>query len=120
MANTNEKPTEMIKLKVMESLQEDAYKGIARINTATMRSLGVKPGDVVITVSHSFIATANAVIHSGAIPIFADVDLETGNITAETIEKVISKQTKAVITVHQIGIPADLDPIMDLCKKRKG
>jgi dTDP-4-amino-4,6-dideoxygalactose transaminase len=66
----------------------------------------------------SFIATANAVVHAGAKPVFADIDPDTCNVTAETIEKVITPKTTAVMPVHQMGLPADLDPIMDLCRKK--
>ena len=79
---------------------------------------GISTGDEVIVPSLSFIATANSVVHAGAMPVFADIDPETCNITAGTIEKVITKKTKAVMPVHQMGLPVDLDPIMDLCEKR--
>lgn len=79
---------------------------------------GIGPGDEVIVPSLSFIATANAVVHAGAKPVFADIDPETCNVTAETIKKVTTPKTKAVMPVHQMGLPVDLDPIMDLCKKR--
>ena len=57
-------------------------------------------------------------MHASAIPVFADIDPDTCNVTVKTIEKVISKKTKAVMPVHQMGLPVDLDPIMDLCEKR--
>lgn len=85
---------------------------------AALVASGINTGDEVIVPSLSFIATANAVVHASAIPVFADIDPDTCNVTAETIEKVISKKTKAVMPVHQMGLPVDLDPIMDLCKKR--
>jgi len=79
---------------------------------------GILPGDEVIVPSLSFIATANSVVHAGAVPVFADVDPDTCNVTAETIGKVITGKTRAVMPVHQMGLPVDLDPIVDLCKKR--
>lgn len=79
---------------------------------------GIRRGDEVIVPSLSFIATANSVVHAGAVPVFADVDPETCNVTAETIERVITPKTKVVMPVHQMGLPVDLDPIMDICKKR--
>lgn len=78
----------------------------------------IDAGDEVIVPSLSFIATANAVVHAGAMPVFADIDPDTCNVTVKTIEKAITKKTKAVMPVHQMGLPVDLDPIMDLCKKR--
>ncbi|MGC2061577.1 MAG: DegT/DnrJ/EryC1/StrS family aminotransferase [Thermodesulfovibrionales bacterium] len=78
---------------------------------------GIGPGDEVVVPSLSFIATANAVVHAGAVPVFADIDPETCNVTAETIQKAITRRTKAVMPVHQMGLPVDLDPIMDLCRK---
>ncbi|WBB95746.1 MULTISPECIES: DegT/DnrJ/EryC1/StrS family aminotransferase [unclassified Solwaraspora] len=68
---------------------------------------GVGPGDEVVVPSLSFIATANAVRHAGAEPVFADVDLVTGNLTVETIEAVRTPRTRAVIAVHQGGMPFD-------------
>ncbi|WFE30186.1 DegT/DnrJ/EryC1/StrS family aminotransferase [Solwaraspora sp. WMMD791] len=68
---------------------------------------GVGPGDEVVVPSLSFIATANAVRHAGAEPVFADVDLATGNLTVETVEAVRTPRTRAVIAVHQGGVPFD-------------
>ena len=73
--------------------------------------LGVGPGDDVIIPSLSFIATTNAVRYVGANPVFADVDAATGNLTAKTVEEVLTPATKAVIVVHQGGMPADVDEI---------
>ena len=80
--------------------------------------LGLGPGDEVVVPSLSFIATANAAKYVGATPVFADVDLETQNITAETIEDVLSPATRAVILVHQVGAPADVDSIRELTARR--
>lgn len=85
---------------------------------AALAAMGVGPGDEVVVPSLSFIATANAVVHAGATPVFADIDPGTCNVTAETIEKVISPLTRAVMPVHQMGLPVDLDPIMKLCRSR--
>jgi len=70
--------------------------------------LGVGPGDEVVVPSLSFIATANSVRHAGAEPVFADVDLATGNLTVETIDAVRTPRTRAVIAVHQGGMPFDV------------
>jgi DegT/DnrJ/EryC1/StrS aminotransferase family len=69
----------------------------------------------VVVPSLSFIATANAARHVGATPVFADVDAQTQNLTAKTIEQVFSAATRAVIVVHQGGTPADLDAVHQLC-----
>jgi dTDP-4-amino-4,6-dideoxygalactose transaminase len=76
---------------------------------------GVGPGDEVVVPSFSFIATANAAQYVGARPVFADVDLETGNLTAETVERALTSRTRAVIAVDQGGVPVDLDSIRELC-----
>lgn len=80
-------------------------------------ALGVGDGDEVITTPRTFIASASAAVMRGAKPVFADVDPDSGNITAETIEKAITSRTKAIIVVHLAGWPADMDPIMDLAEK---
>jgi dTDP-4-amino-4,6-dideoxygalactose transaminase len=69
--------------------------------------LGIGPGDEVIVPSLSFIATANAVRYVGATPVFADVELATGNLTVETIDAVRTPRTRAIIAVHQGGVPFD-------------
>jgi dTDP-4-amino-4,6-dideoxygalactose transaminase len=70
--------------------------------------LGIGPGDEVIVPSFSFIATANAVRYVGATPVFADVDLATGNLTTDTIDAVRTSRSRAVIGVHQGGVPFDV------------
>jgi perosamine synthetase len=85
---------------------------------AALAVSGIGPGDEVVVPSLSFIATANAVVHAGARPIFADIDPETCNVTAETIQEVITPRTKAIMPVHQMGLPVDLDPIVKLCRER--
>ncbi|BCW63229.1 DegT/DnrJ/EryC1/StrS aminotransferase family protein [Arthrobacter sp. StoSoilB22] len=76
---------------------------------------GVGAGDDVVVPSFSFIATANAAAYVGARPIFADVDLHTGCVTAATIKAALTPATKAVIAVDQGGVPVDLEPIRALC-----
>ena len=75
-------------------------------------ALGVSEGDEVITVSHSYIATSNAVKYCGAKPVFVDVELETYNIDPTLIEAAITPKTKAILCVHQIGMPCDLEGVM--------
>ncbi|HEV2777947.1 MAG TPA: DegT/DnrJ/EryC1/StrS family aminotransferase [Actinophytocola sp.] len=77
--------------------------------------LGVGPGDEVVVPSLSFIATANAVRYCGATPVFADVELSTGNLTPDTVKAVLTPSTKAVMIVHQGGVPADVRAIRAVC-----
>jgi dTDP-4-amino-4,6-dideoxygalactose transaminase len=79
--------------------------------------LGVGPGDEVVVPSYSFIATANAVRYAGATPVFADVDPLTGNITPQTVEAVATPRTRAVIGVHQGGVPFDVAAMARLCDR---
>jgi len=90
--------------------------GTAALHLALV-SLGIQPGDEVIVPSLTFIATAMSVIHNQSIPVFADIDPKTFNILPESIERNISKKTKAIIVVHMHGLPVDIDPIMKICKK---
>lgn len=80
--------------------------------------LDVRPGDEVVVPSLSFIATANAVRYCGATPVFADVEPETGNLSPATVEPVLTERTRAVILVHQAGVPADVDALRALCGPR--
>jgi perosamine synthetase len=80
--------------------------------------LDVRAGDEVVVPSLSFIATANAVRYCGATPVFADVEPETGNLSPATVEAVLTERTRAVILVHQAGVPADVDAIRALCGPR--
>jgi dTDP-4-amino-4,6-dideoxygalactose transaminase len=79
--------------------------------------LGIGPGDEVVTTPRTFIASASCIVMRGATPVIADVDQVTQNITAESIEKVLTSKTKAIICVHIAGWPCDMDPILDLAKK---
>jgi dTDP-4-amino-4,6-dideoxygalactose transaminase len=78
---------------------------------------GIGEGDEVIVPSLSFIATANAVIHCGAVPVFVDINPETCNIDVEKIEEAITDNTKAVIPVHQMGLPADIETVSSIARK---
>ncbi|HWM62694.1 MAG TPA: DegT/DnrJ/EryC1/StrS family aminotransferase [Solirubrobacterales bacterium] len=78
---------------------------------------GVGPGDEVIVPSLSFIATANAVWHCGATPVFADVDPLTYNLDPADVERRLTARTKAVMPVHQVGLPADMDAFLDLAER---
>jgi len=78
--------------------------------------LGVGPGDEVVCPSFSFIATANAIRYCGAIPVFADVEPSTGNLSPETVAAVLTDRTKAVLAVHQGGQPADIPALREVCR----
>lgn len=79
-----------------------------------LKALGVGPGDEVIVTPRSFMASVSTVATAGAIPVFAEVDRDSQNITAETILAVLTPRTKAIIPVHLAGQPCDMDPIMKL------
>jgi dTDP-4-amino-4,6-dideoxygalactose transaminase len=79
---------------------------------------GIGPGEEVVVPSFSFIATANAVRYVQAEPVFADVDVQTGNLTEVTVAEVISPRTRAVILVHQGGVPADAQAMREFCDPR--
>ncbi len=81
-------------------------------------AVGVGAGDEVITVSHSFIATANAVRYCNATPVFVDVTADTFNIDPSLIEPAISDRTRAILVVHQLGMPCELPPILALARRR--
>jgi perosamine synthetase len=79
-----------------------------------LRAVGVQPGDEVITVSHSFLATANAIRYCGALPVFVDIEPETYNMNPALIEPAISERTRAILCVHQVGMPCDLKAIIEI------
>jgi dTDP-4-amino-4,6-dideoxygalactose transaminase len=78
---------------------------------------GVGPGDEVITVSHSYIATANSIQYCGAEPVFIDVEPATCNMDPDLVEPAITAKTKAILLVHQMGMPADLSAIVAIARK---
>jgi dTDP-4-amino-4,6-dideoxygalactose transaminase len=80
-------------------------------------ALGIGSGDEVIVPSRTFVASASCVVMRGAVPVMADVDLVSGNLTAETIAAVLTPRTKAIIAVHLAGWPCDMDPILALAKQ---
>ena len=81
-----------------------------------LKALDVGPGDEVVVTPRTFIASISCVVNAGATPVFADVELDSGNISAATIAKVLTPRTKAVICVHLAGWPCDMDPIMALAE----
>jgi perosamine synthetase len=78
---------------------------------------GVKPGDEVITVSHSYIATANSIRYCGATPVFVDIDPATFNIDPALVEAALTPLTKAILCVHQMGMPCDLQRLVPIAKR---
>lgn len=84
----------------------------------SMLVAGVRPGDEVVTTPLTFAATANAVIHCGARPVFADVDRHTMNIAPEAIERALTPRTRALIVVHLAGRPCLMGPIRELARRR--
>lgn len=85
----------------------------------SLHALGIKSGDEVIIPSLSFIATTNVVVHAGAIPVFVDIDAQTYNIDPDRIEQAITKRTRAIIPVDQVGLPCDLGEIKRIADKHK-
>lgn len=82
-----------------------------------LRALGIGPGDEVVVTPRTFVASASCIVTLGAVPVFAEVDRDSQNITAETIKAVLTPRTKAVICVHLAGWPCDMDPIMALAEQ---
>ncbi len=84
-----------------------------------LQVLGIGEGDEVILPSFTFIAVANAVLQQRAVPVFADIDPMTLNINPDSLQRVITPRSRAVMVVHTFGYPADLDPILQIARKHK-
>ena len=82
-----------------------------------LKALRISPGDEVIVTPRTFLASASCIVNAGAVPVFADVDRDSQNITAETIRAVLTPRTRAIICVHLAGWPCDMDPIMELAEE---
>jgi dTDP-4-amino-4,6-dideoxygalactose transaminase len=82
-----------------------------------LKALGIGPGDEVVVTPRSFIASVSCVVNAGAIPVFADVEQDSGNISARTIERVLTARTRAIVCVHLAGWPCDMDPVMALAER---
>ena len=82
-----------------------------------LKGLGIGPGDEVVVTPRTFIASVSCVVNAGATPVFADVEPDSGNLSARTIEAVLTPRTKAVVCVHLAGWPCDMDPIMALAER---
>jgi perosamine synthetase len=112
------------KIKEFEDLMGNYLKSnCVAVNSCTtaldlaLKNIDLKPGDEVIVPSLSFIASANCILYNNAIPRFVESDPRTFNIDADEIEPLINEKTKAIVPVHQVGLPADLDRIYSLAKK---
>lgn len=82
-----------------------------------LKALNIGPGDEVVVTPRTFIASVSCVVNAGATPVFADVEHDSGNLSARTIAQAVTSRTRAVICVHLAGWPCDIDPIMDLAAK---
>src|SRR3990172_2281092 len=82
-----------------------------------IEALGIGEGDEVITTPFTFFATAEAVLYTGATPVFVDIDRNTMNIDPDQIERKVTERTKAILPVHIFGHPADMGKIIDLAKR---
>jgi len=105
--------------KFAEYVGSEYAVAVSSCTTALHLSLiasGIGPGDEVICPSMSFIATANAIVHAGANPVFAEVNSDY-NLDFKHVKSLISEKTKAILLVHQIGMPADIDGFKELCSK---
>lgn len=80
-------------------------------------AVGVRPGDEVITVSHSYIATANSIRYCGAIPVFVDILPDTFNLDPAQLQQAITSKTRAILAVHQMGMPCDLAQILSIARQ---
>src|SRR3990167_682380 len=81
-------------------------------------ALGIGPGDEVITVSQTFVATLEAILWTGARPRLVDIEEKTYNLDPSLLESAVTKKTKAIIPVHLYGHPADMDPILEIARRR--
>jgi dTDP-4-amino-4,6-dideoxygalactose transaminase len=105
------------------AVQADHACAVSNCTTAlhlAMLAIGVGPGDEVITASHSFIATANCIRYCGATPVFVDIDLDTYNLDPRLVVEAITPRTRAILAVHQMGMPCDLNALTDVAAASGG
>src|SRR5690554_2517895 len=100
----------------------DAEYAVALANATLALDLALKAveigeGDGVVVSSRTFLASASSIVTAGAVPVFADVDADSQNITADTVRAVLTERTRAIICVHLAGWPCDMDPIMALARE---
>jgi dTDP-4-amino-4,6-dideoxygalactose transaminase len=104
---------------VQEAVSVSSGTDALMVAVAVLHDFGGKRGDEVIVPSLSFVATGNAVLHAGFKPVFVDIDPETLNINPDLIENAITERTRAVVPVHLMGKPAEMDRIRDIAEKYK-
>jgi dTDP-4-amino-4,6-dideoxygalactose transaminase len=92
--------------------------GTSALHVALLAA-GVRPGDEVITVPYTFVATVAAIEYAGATPVFADVDPDYYTMDPDAFERAITPRTRAVVPVHLYGQPADMDPILDIARRHR-
>lgn len=80
---------------------------------------GIKPGDEIIVPSFSFVASANCIVHAGATPVFVDIDPKTYNLDPKDVERKITKKTRGILAVHQIGLSADMEKLSNIARAHK-
>src|SRR5260221_1485290 len=85
---------------------------------AALVAVGVQPGDEVITASHSFIATAKGIRYCGARPVFVDIQPDTYNLDPAIVDRAVGPKTRAILAVHQVGLPCDLDRMLEIAQRR--
>lgn len=103
-----------------EAVRADHACAVSNCTTAlhlALLAVGVRPGDEVITVSHSFIATANSIRYCGAVPVFVDIEPRSFNMNPALIEGAVSERTRAILCVHQMGLPCDMAAILDIGRR---
>lgn len=91
--------------------------GTSALHTS-LRSVGIGPGDEVITTPFTFVATATSILHQNAVPLFADIDKETFNLDPVSVEERVSENTKAILVVHLYGHPAEMDELTAIASER--
>ena len=99
-----------------------AAHAVATANCTTALHLallaaGVGPGDEVVVSPHSFIASANAILHCGATPVFVDIRADTLNMDEQAVEGAVTPRTKAILAIHQIGRPAELTTLTEAARR---
>ncbi len=91
--------------------------GTAALHVA-LKSIGVGPGDAVVTTPFTFVATASTILHSNAVPVFADIDRDTLNMDPASLERAMDEDVRAVVVVHLAGMPAEMDEILKVARER--
>jgi dTDP-4-amino-4,6-dideoxygalactose transaminase len=86
--------------------------------TLALRAVGLRPGDEVITAANTFVATAEAIVHAGGVPVFVDARPGTYTMDPARLEDAVSARSRAIIPVHLYGQPADMDPLVDIARRR--